>query len=231
MQKIVFWLTILVMPIFLGFSVITLVIHPAYPRYEYAKPNFPPDPFGFTQEERLAMALISVAYLESWAAPEEVIHLLSDQRLPGSDQPLYNAREIQHMLDVKRVTDAIRIGALAAGGVASSGLTWLLAAPARRRTGYRAIWWGGLLTVIILVAIAGFILLAWPIFFVQFHELLFPPDTWTFNLSDALIRLHPEKFFFDVGVIMSVGTLLVGLATAGLGYGLSRRAGGRLGNE
>ncbi len=225
MQRFLLWLITLAMPFFLGFSVITLVIHPAYPRYEYAKPNFPPDPFGFTQEQRLAIALISVDYLERWDAPEDVIHLLSEQTLPGSDAPLYNAREIEHMLDVKRVTDAIRISALVAAGVVLGGLAWLLIQPTRRATGYLAIWRGGLLTVSLLVAIAGFIVLAWPIFFVQFHELLFPPGTWTFNLSDALIRLHPEKFFFDVGVIMSLGTLLAGLVTAGLGYVLGRRAG------
>ena len=66
-------------------------------------------------------------------------------------------------------------------------------------------------TIILLAAIAIFILVGWSLFFTTFHELLFPPGTWTFYLTDSLIRLFPEKFWFDVGVIISVGTLLEGV--------------------
>jgi uncharacterized membrane protein len=90
--------------------------------------------------------------------------------------------------------------------------------------GYKAIFHGGLLTTIILVAIAAFIGLAWNTFFVQFHELLFPPGTWTFSYSDSLIRLFPEQFWFDAGIIMSVSPLISGVITAVVGYFLMRRA-------
>ncbi len=212
------------MPILLGFGVITLVISPAYPRYEYAKQNFPPDPYSFTQAQRLELALVSVAYLESWDSAESTIHMLQDQTLPGGDRPLFNERETGHMLDVKIVTDAIRRIMLGALGVVGVALALLLTHPARREAGYAAIWRGGLATVIILLFIAGFIVLGWSVFFVQFHELLFSAGTWTFNLSDGLIRLYPEKFFFDVGVIMSVGSLLAGAVVAAVGYWLRRRA-------
>jgi uncharacterized membrane protein len=83
--------------------------------------------------------------------------------------------------------------------------------------------WGGVFTVVVLLTIALFILLAWDIFFVQFHELLFPPGTWTFAFTDGLIRLFPEQFWFDVGVIMSGGALLLGVLTAVSGYLLAKR--------
>lgn len=222
--RILHWLIVAVMPVALGFGVITLVISPAYPRYEYAKANFPRDPFGFTQEQRLELALVSVAYLESWDSAESTIHMLETQTIPGSDLPLFNAREIGHMLDVKIVTDAIRWIMIGAFGVLLVALVWLRRDPTTRLTTYTAVWRGGLATVVILIAIAGFIVLGWSLFFVKFHELLFPAGTWTFNLSDGLIRLYPEKFFFDVGVIMSVGSLLAGAVTAALGYGLRRAA-------
>lgn len=224
--RILHWLIVVAMPVALGFGVITLVINPAYPRYEYAKANFPADPYGFTQQQRLELALVSVAYLESWDSAESTIHMLEAQTIPGSDLPLFNAREISHMLDVKIVTDAIRWIMLGAMGLIALCLILLLRDPASRPQAYAAIWRGGLATVLILLVIAGFIILGWSIFFVQFHELLFPAGTWTFNLSDGLIRLYPEKFFFDVGVIMSVGSLLAGVVTAALGYVLRRTAPG-----
>ena len=73
------------------------------------------------------------------------------------------------------------------------------------------------------VAIALAILIAWPIFFTQFHQLLFPPETWTFAYSDSLIRLFPEQFWFDIGVLVSVGTLVLGVLVTLVGYFMSRR--------
>ncbi|MCA9993857.1 MAG: DUF1461 domain-containing protein, partial [Anaerolineales bacterium] len=106
------------------------------------------------------------------------------------------------------------------------GLVLLLARPGTRLIGYRAIMGGGIATTILLLAIALFILLGWSVFFVQFHELLFPPGTWTFAYSDSLIRLFPEKFWFDLGVIMSLLPLAAGIVVAGLGYFLSKSAAG-----
>ncbi len=51
-------------------------------------------------------------------------------------------------------------------------------------------------------------LTSWEVFFTGFHELLFPPDTWTFPTSDTLIRLYPERFWMDVGVAI-VGVVLI----------------------
>jgi integral membrane protein (TIGR01906 family) len=107
------------------------------------------------------------------------------------------------------------------------GLVVLLARPETRPMGYHALYYGGVATTVILLALALFILLGWSIFFVQFHELLFPPGTWTFAYSDSLIRLFPEKFWFDLGVILSVGTLLEGIIIGVVGYWLCQRVSGR----
>ena len=127
------------------------------------------------------------------------------------------------MVDVKHVTDGIGRVRLVAAAIVILGLITLLWQPATRREGYRAILQGGITTTAILFALALFILVAWSVFFTQFHELLFPPGTWTFFYSDSLIRLFPEKFWFDLGVILSVGTLVEGILVAGLGYWLLRR--------
>jgi integral membrane protein (TIGR01906 family) len=221
------WLVVIAMPFFLGFTTIRLIVSEWYPRYEYAKDNFPADPFGFTQEQRLELALVAVDYLRRPAAAEEVIYLLEEQQIPGTADPLYNAEEISHMVDVKHVTDAIRLLSWVATVVVLGGLAVLLARAETRPVGYRALYYGGVATTVILLALALFILLGWSIFFVQFHELLFPPGTWTFAYRDSLIRLFPEKFWFDLGVILSVSTLVEGIITGVVGYWLWRGAAGR----
>jgi integral membrane protein (TIGR01906 family) len=238
-KKLIRWLVIVAMPFFLGFTWITLVISPAYPKWAYSRPNFPPDldsrfvsparvaQLGLvpmTQADRLELALVSVAYLESWGKPEEMIWMLDEQVLPYTGEPLFNDQELSHMIDVKRLTDAIRLGAIGTAVIVIAGLFILLKNPQTRADGYKAIFQGGLATTIILFALAAFIGLGWSIFFVQFHELLFPPGTWTFAYTDGLIRLYPEIFFFYVGLILSLGTLLWGVVTTGVGWWLMRRS-------
>jgi integral membrane protein (TIGR01906 family) len=226
--NIIQWLVILAMPFFLGLGSIQLIIAaaPAYLTYEYNKPDFPPDPYGFTTQHREELAIVAVRYLQRREPAEEVIFLLEEQQLPDGSGPLYNASEIGHMLDVKNVTDAVGRIWLVAAVIVVGGLVVLLFRPDTRPAGYRAILGGGIATTVVLLFIALFILLAWNVFFVQFHELLFPPETWTFRFDESLIRLFPEKFWFDIGVIMSMLPLLAGILTAILGYILVRRGNG-----
>jgi integral membrane protein (TIGR01906 family) len=212
-------------PLFLGLGGIRVLIglqNPSYAEREYAR--IVPDQFGFTPEERLALADATLAYLQRSEPAPEVIYLLEELRLPGSDSPLYNESEISHMLDVKIVADGLKKVVWMAGVIVFGGLLFLLLRSETRVLGFKAIFQGGLLTTIILLGVAAFIGLAWNIFFVQFHELLFPPGTWTFSYSDSLIRLFPEQFWFDAGLIMSVLPLISGVITAVIGYILYRRA-------
>lgn len=218
---IVRWLIILAIPFFLGMLTIRLLIGWDYPSFEY--PRIEPDKYGFTPAQRLELAHATLHYLQRAEPAADIIYLLEELRLPNSDTPLYNASEISHMIDVKNVADNVRIILWVTGLIVMGGLGFLLAQPKTRREGYKAMMHGGMLTSGILLLIALFILLAWSVFFVQFHNLLFPPGTWTFNYSDGLIRLFPEQFWFDVGVILSVGTLLQGLLLTAVGYVLYKR--------
>ena len=216
------WLVILAMPFFLGLGTIRAIIAWDYPAFEY--PRIAPDMFGFTPEQRLQLAQDTLVYLQRPEPAAEVIYLLEELRLPGSDRPLYNDDEIDHMIDVKNMADAMKRIAYVAGGIVVVGLAIMLIPRQSRHYGWRTLMLAGLATVIALGALALFILIAWPIFFVQFHELLFPPGTWTFAYSDSLIRLFPEQFWFDIGVLITVTTLVLGVLVALAGYLMSRRA-------
>lgn len=239
-MKVAQWVrrvVVVAMPLLIGFGWITLVIGPVYPRYEYAKPGFPLDLAGIppgtavslglvplTQAERLQLALTAVGYLESWQSAETAIATLAEQQLPHTGAPLFNERELNHMMDVKRLTDAIRWLALATAVPVIGGLLFLLRRPRMRQAGYLAVGQGGLFTVILLSGMTSLILFGWPFFFYQFHGLLFPAGTWTFAATDSLMRLYPERFFFDVGVVICLGAWLWGVLAAVTGYLLAWRA-------
>ena len=222
LQTIVRWLVILAMPFFLGLGMIRAIIAWDYPAFEY--PRIASDPFGFSDEQRLELAQGTLRYLQRPEPAAEVINILEALRLPGSNEPLYNEREIGHMIDVKNVADGMKRVMYGAGAIVGIGLALLLVPRATRHYGWRTLFYAGLATVIALAAIALAILIAWPIFFTQFHELLFPPETWTFAYSDSLIRLFPEQFWFDIGVLVSVGTLVLGAVVTLVGYLMSRRS-------
>jgi uncharacterized membrane protein len=77
--------------------------------------------------------------------------------------------------------------------------------------------------VVVVIAVIVLIGVSWNFVFVQFHEILFPPDSWTFYNSDSLIRLFPEKFWFDFGLIWTVSILLAGLLVGAIGFVLLRK--------
>ena len=81
---------------------------------------------------------------------------------------------------------------------------------------------GGWLTVILLLSIIFIVLLSFGVFFVAFHNVFFDPGTWTFEFSDTLIRLFPERFWRDLFLVVGVLSTLGGL-TLGLLFGRRKR--------
>jgi integral membrane protein (TIGR01906 family) len=217
------WLIILAMPIFLLLTSARLLVADWYPRYEYAKPSFPVDPYGFTQAQRTELATVAINYLNRPEPAEQAIHMLTEQKMPTDDRPLYQASEISHMVDVKVLMDKLWRVQLIAALVVLGGLALLLIPHATRIIGVNALLGGGLFTTALLVVMALFVLLSFNSFFVQFHELFFQNGTWTFDWSDSLIRLFPQKFWFDAGTIIVVATLFEGMIIGAIGWALARR--------
>jgi integral membrane protein (TIGR01906 family) len=224
--KIVRWLIVISIPFFLTFVTLRLLIawnSPSYPTFEYAR--IPADPYGWTTEQRIDLAHATLDYLRQPESAEEVIHLIEDLRQPGTDLPVYNQREIGHMLDVKEVADTFRNIMWILSILVVVGMVFLLARPETRVEAFKALMHGGLLTAGILLVMLVLILLSWNLVFTQFHEILFPPNTWTFSFTDSLIRLFPEQFWFDFGVLWTAGIFILGLISAAIGYVLLRITG------
>jgi integral membrane protein (TIGR01906 family) len=217
------WIIIIGIPILLTLWTVRLLISwnsPSFPAIEYGR--IQSDKYGFADDERLEFAEATLEYLQQADPAEDVIYMLEDLRLPGSNQSLYNQREIGHMIDVKHLVDLFNQIFNVLGIFTLAGLIYLMARSETRIDAYKAVMYGGLLTTGILLVMVVLILIAWSFVFVQFHELLFPPDTWTFSMSDSLIRLFPEQFWFDFGVLWTVVILVQGVILALVGYGLQR---------
>ena len=102
---------------------------------------------------------------------------------------LYNERELQHMLDVKMVVQgALRV---LAGGVALLAILAGLAVWRKWGKDYlRAIEVGGWLTLPLIFVIVVFVLAAFGVIFVLFHEIFFAAgdmDLLYFRYADPLV--------------------------------------------
>ncbi len=218
------WLIALTLPIVIILFSARVMVNTWYPRFEYAKADFPPDSYGFTQADRLKLGVASIDFLNAPEPPEEAIRMLVELRLPGTNQPLFNMYELSHMIDVKRLTDVLWRVLLAAAIIVVAGLAGLLARRATRRDGYAALFVGGALTSGLLVVLIALVLLAWRWFFIAFHDVFFAAGTWTFNWTDSLIRLFPDRFWFDAGVLLVGGALALAIMVTAVGFLLGRRA-------
>lgn len=208
-------------PILLTIGSVRLVMTRAWLFWEYTRPGLTVDWYGFTVRDRLAYGPSGIDYL----IEQKPVTYLADLRLPASkcidpaedtvDCAAFTEGELQHMQDVQGVTTA----AFSAGivllilAVISAGSLWITSRPRF----YGALRDGGLLTLGVMTAIVLTASVAWDAFFDQFHELFFSAGTWQFEFSQTLIRLYPERFWFDavltIGVIVALGAL--GLAAWG----------------
>jgi integral membrane protein (TIGR01906 family) len=218
-DKIVRWLVILATPILLTVGAVRFLIaweYPSYPEFEYGR--IASDPYGFSDEQRLELAQATLAYLRQPEPAADVIYMLEDLRIPGTEQPLYNESEIGHMLDVKVVADAFKPAFWISAVIVIGGLIYLIAREQTRLFGAKTMMYGGLFTVGLVVLVMIFMFLAWNLAFTVFHNIFFDPGTWQFRYTDSLIRLFPEQFWFDFGTIWTVMILAGGSVLAAVGY-------------
>ena len=192
-----------------------LMATPAYVRYEYGKPSFPPaDIYG--PRERQALAEATVHYLRSG---EGVDYL---RNLQSQGQGVYNEREIQHLVDVKAVMNA----AFAVQAVCAVLVLGALCLAWRRHwwhAALRAIYQSCLALFLALAAIGVLAYTSFDVFFTAFHRVFFSGDSWLFFYTDTLIQLYPVPFWMDATWILALLSLAECVVVGTLAYLLHRR--------
>jgi integral membrane protein (TIGR01906 family) len=214
------WIVTLIVPFFIIMMVIRLLFTPLYPQVVYRLPGFPADYYGFTLEERLHWSQLSIEYLRNDAG----IAFLGDERL-ADGQPLYNQRELSHMVDVKTVFQdmltafaVLRVLLVVLGVWAWRG-GWLAEF-------VRGLGRGGLLTIGLVIFILAAVAISFNWLFTQFHQLFFASGTWLFSYSDTLIRLFPLPFWQIGFVLVGLFTLVFAAALVLIDRGWRARAAG-----
>ena len=106
--------------------------------------------------------------------------------------PARNARELNHMRDVKTLTQIV-YGLALVIVLLLAGTAYGLRSVGKLRFALQrgAMFALGLVAAVVIAAVVN-----WDFFFTGFHRLFFESGTWYFAYSDTLIRLFPEQFWF-----------------------------------
>lgn len=209
------------LPVVLVLTNVRLMLTPLYVNWEYNLPDFPPDPYGFTKEDRLKYSTIALDYLLNDAGIEFLGDLtLPEDKIANTDSGLrmYNDRELKHMVDVKIVVKGVMAVWVVASLLVVGSIAALAWQPETRPFLRSGLLTGSGITIGVLLGLGLFILIGFDTFFVMFHRVFFEGDTWLFRWSDTLIRLFPEKFWFDIFLLIAGSALAEVLAIGGAAW-------------
>ena len=193
---------ILSFPVFFVLTGVRLVATETFLHIEYNRPGFPVDRFGFSKDDRLHYAPYAIDYLRNDADVDYLGDLTFENGMP-----LYNARELRHMEDVKVVTQAALIAHTILSVLFIGAIVALAWKPATRPALRQGLSGGGVFTITLIVTLVVLIFANWDFFFDNFHAVFFEGDSWQFSTSDTLIRLFPEQFWYDAA--MTIGAFTV----------------------
>jgi integral membrane protein (TIGR01906 family) len=98
----------------------------------------------------------------------------------------------------------------------------------RRAAAWRAVGGGARATVVGVLVVGAFAVLAFPVFFETFHRLFFSEGTYLFDpATERLVQLFPTQFWSDTTI--AIGGLILGLSLA-VAWLAPRRARGMAGS-
>lgn len=166
--------------------------------FEYHRPGFPEDSYGYYLIERMRLGSYGVDYINNFAPREYLARVTI-----GADNTLaFTEAEVNHMHDVKWVL-LVAIIAVAALFL----LTLFSSISLRERspgTIRRSLFSGAWITLglIAVLGVMGFF--NWEWLFTTFHQVFFPQGNWEFSVRSSLIRLYPPQFWIDAAIAVAV---------------------------
>jgi integral membrane protein (TIGR01906 family) len=206
-RKIIQTFTALLVPLIIVLGIIRLLTTDAYLTFEYGKPGFPGDTYGFTPQQRFILASTNIHYVRAHLPDNE----LSKQTLNG--KPVYNDREVAHMADVQNVFQVLlRVWQLAF--ILLILTTLILWKNGEQKVLIAGLHLGGFITSGMILLIGTLAIVAWQAWFELFHRFFFQPGSWLFSYTDTLIRLFPAQFWFDATITISILSFITGLSPA-----------------
>ena len=189
-------------------------------------PFLTPQWIGFEQGRAQAEAWTGYTSEELRTATDSIVSDLvfgGDYAVAIDGRPVLEARERQHMVDVRTVFRGLWI-------LAAISIVVLLVAS--RRADRAGTWWavrGGAIGLAIGTVIVGVIgLVAFDQLFEAFHEVFFPAGSYDFNpLTDKLVQLFPFSFWDETALVVGVAIIAVAVVVAFVAGRRAIRAGER----
>ncbi|GAA5227745.1 TIGR01906 family membrane protein [Paeniglutamicibacter antarcticus] len=203
-------------PLILLIAAIRLIASPIFLWFDYQRPGFPADGFGFSTADRMTYGSYGVDFLNNIADNR----YLGELRDPAGN-PLFLGTEVQHMADVKNVMSFTYLAWAIMGVIVIFSLAYL----GKRYSGgiRRGLFAGSVATLILLAGLTTAAILGWEKFFTTFHEIFFSQGNWTFNYSDTLIRLYPSQFWVDAAIAIGALVVITSLLTLIFTWPTARR--------
>ena len=194
---------------------IQLVTTKAYLSFEYSKSDFPGDFWGFDQTQRLAHAADNLQFITQNLPAANLI----GQK--HNDIPLYSSQEIKYLQNVQKVYQITwRIWQIALILVVLISFTLIFRKENRADMAFILQQSGSFTTGLVFI-VAMLSLVAWQIWLVFFHQVFFAFGWWTFDISTTLLRLFPQKFWYDTTLTVSSISLIVGILVYCIGSHVS----------
>jgi integral membrane protein (TIGR01906 family) len=186
------WIMIATPFVLLALSV-RFVASSLFLKFEYFRPGFPADQFGFDAADREHYATYVIDYLHNFDSRR----YLADVVMPNGE-PIFISDELSHMADVKGLISLLYLVALI--GLIGAVLFGLYMCRRRGMGIHTGVRLGSIFSIIFMGAVAVVAVLGWDSFFRNFHKLFFSDGTWEFYADDSLIRLFPPQFWVDAGI-------------------------------
>jgi len=205
-RKFLFIFLTIFTPLLIITTSMRVALSPAFYTIEYRLPNFPTDPYGFTLSDRLQWAKFSIDFISGRIDTQT----FASAQFPDGN-PIFNQREITHMVDVRDLTNAM----LWLWRILTP--TYLLAffytkSKNAESQFFSALALGSKITLALIAAILLFLAVNFNQLFTAFHRIFFEGDTWLFYMSDSLIRLFPLKFWQDLFIFIGALSIIFALA-------------------
>ena len=166
--------------------------------FEYHRPGFPEDSYGYYLIERMRLGSYGVDYINNFAPREYLARVTT-----GAHNTLaFTEAEVNHMHDVKWVL-LVAIIAVAALFL----LTLFSSISLRERspgTIRRSLFSGAWITLGLIAVLGVMGSFNWEWLFATFHQVFFPQGNWEFSVRSSLIRLYPPQFWIDAAIAVAV---------------------------
>ncbi len=182
-------------PVFLVLTNLFVLMTPEWLDMQYHRPGFPQS-VRFDDAARRYYAIESIEYVRGHRTFEQ-FHALG----------VYDAREIEHMVDVRELVDRVQVIYPLIGTLLALALGALAARPATRACAARGMIGGAVLTAAFFGVVGIFAVVGFQSLFTLFHRIFFEGDTWLFNYTDSLIQFYPLPFWFETSLALVALTL------------------------